>query len=86
MTLPKEKVIRAWKDPAHRASLDAEEKKLLEAEAQHPAGPTGEITDMLDQVAGGYTDTSSDGNSCGYICTYSCECWCSDSGIPKSDC
>ena len=48
--LSTEQIVRAWKDPAYRDSLTAEEREQL---PPHPAG-AGELTDeQLEQVAGG---------------------------------
>jgi mersacidin/lichenicidin family type 2 lantibiotic len=46
--MSKEKIIRAWKDPEYRSSLNAHEHSSL------PASPAGAIDDgKLAEVAGG---------------------------------
>ena len=63
-------IIRAWKDPAYRASLSAAERAAL------PPNPAGaiEITDEdLGNVAGGATKAPYT-RLCSYLCTITCTC------------
>ena len=69
-------VVRAWKDPAYRASLTAAERAALPA---HPAGLIELSAEELGLVAGGGGGASSpsivlsNGGSGGTQCTaYSC--------------
>ena len=73
MTLDKDKIIRAWKDPQYRATLTPEEQAAL---PPCPAGDPSMTDAELERIAGGENDGSSNGNSCGWFCTWTCECWC----------
>jgi mersacidin/lichenicidin family type 2 lantibiotic len=72
-------VLRAWKDPEYRASLDA---VTLNQIPEHPSGsPLRELElDQLSGVAGGHLSCKnscySANTSCGWICTYTTECGC----------
>ena len=48
--MSKEKIIRAWKDPAYRESLSAEERAAL---PPSPAGPVELSEEQLASVLGG---------------------------------
>lgn len=70
--------ISAWKDPALRASLDAQTAAALPA---HPAGSTWSALDSSEvrQIVGATTngDADAQAESGGYICTYTTEtCFC----------
>jgi mersacidin/lichenicidin family type 2 lantibiotic len=64
--MAKNDIIRAWKDPEYRSSLNAQECALL------PASPAGAIDDgKLAEVAGGMpiiTGWIPCTNFCSYIC------------------
>ena len=75
--MTKDMIIRAWKDPAFRATLSPEQLAAMPA---NPAGlSAGEMNEAeLSEVVGGvYQDVAvSYANSCGYICTWTTECVC----------
>ena len=56
MTMFREKIVRAWKDPAFRAGLSDEERQAL---PENPAGAIELTDDELDMVAGGHRPSQS---------------------------
>jgi mersacidin/lichenicidin family type 2 lantibiotic len=76
--MTKDMIIRAWKDPAFRATLTAEQ---LAALPSNPAGLSAvelSETELSEAVGGLYSPKQgvSNASSCGYICTYTTECNC----------
>ena len=75
--MKKSDIIRAWKDPEYRASL--------EGAPESPAGVV-ELDDVALKPVNGFGASSTDTtgctvsgvtvNSCGYICTATTECTC----------
>jgi mersacidin/lichenicidin family type 2 lantibiotic len=57
-------IVRAWKNPAYRDSLDREERDAL---PDHPAGGYELDLELLSEVSGG-------AKSEGWFCTISAEC------------
>jgi mersacidin/lichenicidin family type 2 lantibiotic len=62
-------IIRAWKDPQYRASLDVAERTLLPA---HPAGLIELDDAYLDGIVGGQRapGTCSLGSACNHCTTW----------------
>lgn len=77
--MTKDMIIRAWKDPAFRATLTPEQLAALPA---NPAGlSAAELneTELCEVVGGIALEDSiriSHASSCGYICTWTTECIC----------
>lgn len=75
--MKKSEIIRAWKDPEYRASL--------EGVPELPAGLV-ELDDIALKPVGGFGASTTDThgctvsgetvNSCGWVCTYTTECTC----------
>jgi mersacidin/lichenicidin family type 2 lantibiotic len=70
--MTKDMIVRAWEDPAYRATLTPEQLAAL------PANPSGASMDELDEaelagiVGGGVVAPVSSG----YVCTLTTECSC----------
>ena len=72
--MTKDMIIRAWKDPAFRATLTAEQLAALPA---NPAGLSAvelNETELNEVVGGMMVQPVSNANSCGYVCTFTTEC------------
>jgi mersacidin/lichenicidin family type 2 lantibiotic len=70
--MSKDNMIRAWKDPEYRVTLNAQERALL------PANPAGTIDDAkLAEVAGGIPPLSFFDLCTVRLCTYLCS-WATD--------
>ena len=72
-TLTKAQIVRAWRDPAFRATLTPEQQALF---PQHPSGVNiEELSDeQLEQAAGGVTSAAAMAESSGWVCTLTTEC------------
>lgn len=73
--MTKDMIIRAWKDPAFRATLSPEQLSALPA---NPAGLSAvELNESeLNEVVGGVASETAVNCGCssGYICTFTTEC------------
>jgi mersacidin/lichenicidin family type 2 lantibiotic len=70
MIAREEMIARAWRDPAYRASLSAEELAQL---PENPVGAYEVDSTMLESVVGGAA--AKPARSAGWFCSVSAECW-----------